>query len=247
MSKSNGSLMEGFILVFGTGFGIGLLGSLHCIGMCGPLALALPVGSQKGLARALDILAYNLGRALTYAGIGVLVGLIGHQLTLWGWQQALSIGAGLLMIASLAGQRLSWGRLPGLGKWHGRIAHALVSNLKRARGPGAMLGIGLLNGLLPCGLVYVGLLAAIAMGTTARSATLMFAFGLGTLPALAGMMAAGSLMGPSVRQRFHRMVPLAVILIATLLILRGMNLGVPYLSPRILPSGQPEMCHQPPG
>ena len=86
--------MDGLWLSFGTGFSIGLLGSLHCIGMCGPLALALPVHRLSGWTRVGGILAYNLGRTLTYACLGALFGIIGQQFMLWGWQQALSITAG---------------------------------------------------------------------------------------------------------------------------------------------------------
>ncbi len=237
--------MDGLWLSFGTGFSIGLLGSLHCIGMCGPLALALPVHRLAGWTRVGGILAYNLGRTLTYACLGALFGIIGQQFMLWGWQQALSITAGILMLLFLFGRYASWANWPMLGRLQAKISTAIATRLGSASSPPALLAVGLLNGLLPCGLVYVAILAAIPMGNVARSATLMAAFGLGTIPAMAGLMMTGQLIGPSARRTFNRAVPYFVALVAVLLILRGLNLGIPFVSPKTPSPTHPEMCHDP--
>jgi sulfite exporter TauE/SafE len=237
--------MDGLWLSFGTGFSIGMLGSLHCIGMCGPLALALPIHRLNGWARTGGILAYNLGRTLTYASLGALFGIIGRQFTLWGWQQALSITAGILMLLFLFGRYASWSSWPLPGRLQASIGTAIATRLGHAASPPALLAVGLLNGLLPCGLVYVAVLAAIPMGTVARSATLMAAFGLGTIPTMAGLMLTGQLIGPAARRTFNRIVPYFVALVAVLLILRGLNLGIPFVSPMTPSPTHPEMCHDP--
>lgn len=237
--------MDGLWLSFGTGFSIGLLGSLHCIGMCGPLALALPVHRLTGWARGGGILAYNLGRTVTYASLGALFGIIGQPFMLWGWQQALSITAGILMLLFLFGRSAAWTAWPFLGRLQANVSTAIATRLGQATTPSALLAVGLLNGLLPCGLVYVAVLAAIPMGTVARSATLMGAFGLGTLPAMAGLMLTGQWIGPSARRMFNRSVPYFVAFVAILLILRGLSLGIPFVSPKTPSPTHPEMCHDP--
>lgn len=238
-------LMEGMYLSLVAGFGIGLVGSLHCLGMCGPLALALPVAPQPGWRRTTGILAYNLGRAATYALLGVLFGLAGRQFHLWGLQQALSIGAGLFLLVMVVTRWSAANRIPGLSALHARITATLGRWLKQSTHTGSLFGFGMLNGLLPCGLVYVALVSAVAVGDVARSALLMFAFGLGTLPAMAGLMAVGRWIQPSVRRNINRLVPYSIGVLAMILVLRGLNLGIPFISPKMPAGDTTEMCHKP--
>ena len=214
---------------------LGLAGSLHCVGMCGPIALALPrpPGSTQSLLAGR--LLYNLGRALTYAAMGAVFGLLGQSLLLAGWQRGLSITAGVLILAYVLSTWL------GKGRWSlesaalrfiAPVQHTLGRLLKRTS-TGGLLAVGLLNGLLPCGLVYVALAGAAATGSAWGGAGFMFIFGLGTLP----MMLAISLVGPSLygrfRGRFQRVIPIALSVMAVLFILRGLELGIPYVSPNL--------------
>ena len=213
---------------------LGLAGSLHCVGMCGPLAIALPHAPGSSATSVLGgRLLYNLGRVLTYAALGALFGLLGQTLLMAGWQRALSISAGVLILAYLLSARL------GRGRWSlesaalrvvAPVQRVLGRLLKQASARG-LLAIGLLNGLLPCGLVYVALAGAAATGAAWSGAAFMAAFGLGTVP----MMLALSLAGPSIyrrfRGRFQAVIPLALGVMAVLLILRGLELGIPYVSP----------------
>jgi len=215
---------------------LGLAGSLHCVGMCGPIALALPRGSGTGPGHLLaGRLLYNLGRTLTYAGMGSVFGLLGQSLLLAGWQRGLSIAAGVLILAYLLSRGL------GRGRWSlESAALRLIAPVQRSLGrllnqssSGGLLVIGLLNGLLPCGLVYVALAGAAATGSVWGGALFMVLFGLGTTP----MMLAISLAGPSLygrlRGRFQRVIPLALGVMAVLFILRGLELGIPYVSPNL--------------
>lgn len=211
------------------GFILGFFGSLHCAGMCGPLALALPSHSNSKNRFILGRLAYNFGRLATYDLLGLLSGLAGHALLLAGVQRWLSIGLGLALLAGLSTSR----RLA-----LSRPATALVARLKscmsglmRRRALSSLTLLGFLNGFLPCGLVYVACTAAAVAGTPLAGLVSMVAFGLGTMPMLLAISLSGRLVPVSLRLRLVKAVPFAVCGLAALLILRGLSLGIPYLSP----------------
>ncbi len=227
---------------------IGLFGSFHCIGMCGPIALALPVQKNKTTDLIIGRVLYNVGRAITYAAIGVVFGLIGQSLSLAGLQQSVSIFAGVLILLMVL--------LPS--KYAQRIyllkpAYGFTNFLKRKFGAlfrrksiGTTFYIGLLNGFLPCGLVYIAVAGAIASGNFLDGATYMFVFGLGTLPMMLAFSLAGNFIGLNVRKYINKMIPAFMIVLAFLFILRGMNLGIPYISPMLQSpdiSSEAVICH----
>jgi sulfite exporter TauE/SafE len=216
-------------------FMIGLVGSFHCIGMCGPIALALPIQSDQPFKLFASRILYNVGRALTYAVIGVIFGLIGQSLSLAGFQQSVSVIAGVLILVMVL--------LPS--KYSQKLyllkpAYGFTNFLKRKFGlllkqksVASTFLIGLLNGFLPCGLVYVAVAGAIAMGSPLEGASYMFLFGLGTLPVMLTVSLAGNFIGLNVRKKINRVIPAFMIVLAFLFILRGMNLGIPYISPQL--------------
>jgi sulfite exporter TauE/SafE len=220
-------------------FTLGLFGSLHCAGMCGPLALALPRGNDGTRRLMLGRIAYNAGRTLTYAAIGALFGLAGQTLILAGVQRWLSIALGVLLLAG-------WfvfkkGRLSGMiARVTNRLAAPMKSLLRRPS-PSSLLLLGLMNGLLPCGLVYVAAAGAAATGSAAEGAAYMGVFGAGTVPMLLAISLSGSLVPMGLRLKLLKAVPFTVMALAALLILRGMSLGIPYISPDL--SGQGSCCH----
>jgi hypothetical protein len=223
-----------------TGFILGLLGSFHCAGMCGPLALALPAIGNSRSSFVLGRLAYNFGRLATYSLLGLLAGLAGHALLLAGIQRWLSIGLGLALLAGLlTSRRLAFSR----------PATALVAQLKsrmsgllRRRALSSLALLGLLNGLLPCGLVYIACTTAAVAGTPLDGLVSMAAFGLGTFPMLLAISLSGRLVPISLRLRLVKAVPFAVCGLAALLILRGLSLGIPFLSPEFSLTGA-ACCH----
>ena len=224
-----------------TAFVLGLAGSLHCAGMCGPLALAPPAACNGPWGFALGRVAYNLGRILTYCALGLVFGLLGKTLWLAGIQRWASIALGLALLTGLF-----TARMVGLS----RPVTAAVERLKsgmagllRRRGFGGSLLLGLLNGLLPCGLVYVACAGATMTGGLLGGVQYMAVFGLGTVPMLLAIGLSGRLVPVSVRLKLRRAVPVSVFLLATLLILRGMALGIPYLSPD-LGHGAMSCCHR---
>lgn len=222
-----------FMLLALTGLSIGFLGSLHCLGMCGPLALSF-TGSQKSAwSRWQSIGFYNFGRSITYGFMGLILGLVGNQFALAGYQRGLSIAAGCLVLFFLFYTYVYKGRWSLKPLWTQQVQAGLSRLLSKPRNAWYHLQVGLLNGWLPCGLVYLALASALATGSILKSATLMFFFGLGTIPLMAGLMYAGKFMSAALRTRLLAVVPYFILLAALILVLRGLNLGIPLLSPAV--------------
>lgn len=228
-------------------FTIGLLGSLHCIGMCGPIALALPVPGHGVGGRLWAAVLYNVGRATTYATLGILFGTIGQAVWMIGLQQSFSIILGVFILLLVA-VPLIVSTFTGTPKFYNRAIAKLQGAMGRQfkkHGFVSLFVIGLLNGLLPCGFVYIGLAGAAATGHWYTGSAYMALFGLGTLPVMATLVVVKNQVSLSVRRSLGKILPYAMVLIGTLFILRGMNLGIPYLSPKANPAAQPvEYCKQ---
>ena len=189
----------------GTGIVMGVLGSLHCLGMCGPIALGLPIAKARP-AFVAGRLLYNIGRVTTYVLLGGLFGLVGMLAVLAGYLQALSIGVGVLMIAAavvmFVGRRLT--TLSTLLSRAVQGLFAWIPKLYQRGGSLAMFAVGGLNGLLPCGLVYAALGVAATSGTTSGAMQFMAAFGLGTVPAMFAVSLMPRLMQPQWRARLQK-------------------------------------------
>lgn len=224
-----------------TAFGLGLFGGLHCAGMCGPLLLALPQSRMPEPRFVVQKLIYHAGRILTYTLLGVVFGLIGKTLFLAGLQRWVSIGLGLILVTGvLFSPRFL--QAPWVFKALGLLKSGMGS-LLRSPGPVSQLFLGALNGLLPCGLVYVAAAGSLATGGILAGAGYMILFGAGTLPALLAVSFAGRLFAPSLRARLRRLAPAAVAILGGLLIARGLSLGIPYLSPDLQASAATPHCH----
>lgn len=221
------------MLFFYTAITLGFLGSFHCIGMCGPIALALPVHHFGILKKHTGILLYQLGRLFTYSTLGLLFGLMGQAFFPAGFQQGLSVGMGVLILLAMLAGRLNRLPVPHLAALHRLIARlkAGLLHLFRKKGLGFLFLTGLLNGLLPCGLVYIGIAGAAATGNYVRGTLFMLGFGLGTLPAMYAVAILGQFVNSHARSQVRKALPVIITSMALLLILRGLNLGIPYLSP----------------
>lgn len=214
-------------------FVLGLVGSLHCLGMCGPIVLVLPGSLRERWGFLFSRLLYNFGRAITYAFMGLIVGLIGQSIALAGYQQWLGIIAGTLMVLSvLLPGKLMRHILPA--RHYDRAIEALKSRLGRLLGSSSqssLFTIGLLNGFLPCGLVYMALAGSLTMGSSPGSALYMFVFGMGTLPVMFAASYASGLITGEVRRKITRLIPVGIVVLGLLFILRGLSLGIPFISP----------------
>ena len=214
-------------------FTIGVIGSFHCVGMCGPIALALPLKDDGLYSKFIGTLLYNSGRIVTYTLFGVAMGIIGQSISLLGFQQGLSIAAGTIILLLVILPRL----FPAQFKTK-NAATLFFEKIRKTFGKlffkknqSTLFAIGFLNGLLPCGMVYLALAGATATGSIAKSMVFMAAFGAGTLPVMWTISFWGNYINVNIRQRIRKIYPYMMMLMACLLILRGMGLGIPYVSP----------------
>ncbi len=212
---------------------LGLLGSLHCVGMCGPIAFMLPVDRSNSFKKVSQIGMYHFGRLLAYSIIGLVFGLVGKSLYIFGIQQQLSIIIGVLMIVVVL--------LPhkAIGKYNlSKPLYKIISKVKTGLGKAlkkktadTFLTIGFLNGFLPCGLVYMAVFGAVATGSLLEGSLYMILFGVGTIPLMTSAIYLGKFLNSTIKQRIQKAIPVFVVIIGLLFILRGLGLGIPYLSP----------------
>lgn len=201
--------------------------------MCGPIAFALPVDRDSKFKMVLQTGLYHLGRLLTYALTGLLFGLLGKGLFLAGFQQRLSILVGAIMIALVLIPTRTLNKYAfskPIYRFIGMVKSKFGIYLKK-KNTGAFFTIGFLNGFLPCGLVYMALVGAIASGAAWEGSGYMFVFGLGTVPMMTLAVFAGNFLKISVRNKIQKAIPVVVVIIGLLFILRGLGLGIPYISP----------------
>lgn len=212
---------------------IGLIGSFHCIGMCGPIVVALPLRNHNLISKISGAVLYNSGRVITYSILGILFGLLGRGIHLAGFQQWTSILLGVTMIISILFPFFFREKIT-IGNLFTGFSARLIIRLRKLfsdRSYFSLLMIGLLNGLLPCGLVYVAIAGAISSGTVLTGILFMMLFGIGTIPLLLVATFASDAIGQRVRSKMQRVVPYFVFLLGVLFILRGMSLGIPFISP----------------
>lgn len=226
---------------------LGFMGSLHCVGMCGPIAFMLPVDRTSNIKKFTQIFIYHFGRLLSYGILGLVFGFLGKGLSVFGMQQKLSIAIGVLMIIIVLIPYKSFNKF-NLSKpiytIIGKIKSSLGKELQK-KTPDTFLTIGFLNGLLPCGLVYMALFGAIAMESPTKGSLYMILFGAGTIPLMTTAIYFSSILKNGAKQKIQKLIPIFAIVIGTLFILRGLGLGIPYVSPKpvteIVSSGME--CH----
>lgn len=212
---------------------LGLMGSLHCVGMCGPIAFMLPVDQSNNYKKFGQIFIYHFGRLMAYGIIGLVFGFLGKGLSIFGAQQKLSIAIGVLMILVVLIPYKTFNKYnlsKPIYKVISKVKNQLGKELKK-KSPDTFLTIGFLNGFLPCGLVYMALFGAIAMGNALQGSLYMMLFGLGTVPLMTIAIYFSGLLKGGIRQKVQKAIPVFVVVIGLLFILRGLGLGIPYVSP----------------
>ena len=212
----------------------GLISSLHCIGMCGPIAMMLPVNRNNPAEKVIQILIYHIGRLTAYASLGLIFGLLGRGFYMAGIQQQLSIAVGILMIVIVVVPEREFMKY-NFSKPVYRLLSKIKSNLGnqfKRKSPDAFFTIGLLNGFLPCGLVYAALFGAIAMQNLTLSVTYMILYGIGTVPMMSAVVYLSNLLSIPVRNKLQKIILIVVIFIGIMFIFRGLGLDIAYLSPR---------------
>lgn len=218
-------------------FFMGLFGSVHCAFMCGPLVLALPAAGKSGWMVVVNRVIYQVGRILTYAVLGLILGYIGNSIAVKGWQQAISlITGGFLILMGLF--NLFSRHFPGVIRRQQQIMQPVIRKMGFwLYKPGGSWMAGVLNGLLPCGMVYMALAAALNADTVLGGAWFMIFFGLGTFPMMIGIALLGSVVKGRLHFNMSRWLPVMLLIMGLWFLLRGANLDIPMLSPLIYPEG----------
>lgn len=214
-------------------FIFGLISSFHCVGMCGPIAMMLPVDRSNEAKKITQIITYHIGKLTAYGTLGLIFGLLGRSFYLAGMQQQLSIIVGILMIlVAIIPERI-------FAKYNfSKPVYKVITKVKSSLGQQfknksykSLFTIGLLNGFLPCGMVYVALFGAIAMQNVSLGIAYMILFGIGTIPMMVAVVYASGLISFSFRGTIQKAIPLVAVIIGMLFIIRGLGLDIPYLSP----------------
>jgi sulfite exporter TauE/SafE len=210
----------------------GLIGSFHCVGMCGPIAFMIPIDRQRKVRGIWQTTLYHGGRIFSYSLIGALFGLLGKGFYFFGLQQQISIVVGLVMILSILAPKLfsRFSITKPIFRFTNTIKNALGQSLKRKESS-TFFTIGFLNGLLPCGLVYMAMIASLTSTSVWEGMLYMALFGLGTVPLMSAMVILGNLTSYINRQKIQKVIPYAVVIIGFVFVLRGLGLGIPYISP----------------
>ncbi len=217
-----------------SGFALGFLTSFHCVGMCGPIAIAIPLHGKHKWQNLFGGILYNLGRTTTYIIFGFIFGLLGQSLGALGFQRWVSIIAGSMMIITVLSPFFFKFNFNTSGIFNSLFSKVKIA-LKRLfsiRSFGGLYLIGLLNGLLPCGPLYMAFIISTGTGNAIGATIFMLMFGLGTIPLLFSITVLGNFISIPVRNRIKNLFPVLIVMIGLLFILRGLNLGIPYLSPK---------------
>ena len=214
-------------------FIFGLISSFHCVGMCGPIAMMLPVYINNEAKKVTQIITYHIGKLTAYGILGLIFGLLGRSFYLAGMQQQLSIIVGVLMIVvALVPEKI-------FAKYNfSKPVYKIISKVKSSLGQQfknksykSLFTIGLLNGFLPCGMVYVAIFGAIAMQSVSLGIVYMLLFGIGTIPMLTAVIYISNVLSFSFRGTLQKIIPVVAVVIGMLFIIRGLGLDIPYLSP----------------
>jgi len=232
--------------MFLSAFLLGLISSFHCVGMCGPLAMSVPVQHLPTTQKSLSILLYHLGRIVTYSLLGLLFGILGRHIFIAGIQQKASIVLGSIILFVVIYQRL-FGKSfnpPFIQPFTDKL-YSIIRVLWGKHSISGTYLLGMANGLLPCGMVYFAIAGALSSVSVQDSIVFMFLFGVGTLPLMLSVHFTGtSLLSFTVRSKVRKLVPFFLATLGVLLILRGLNLGIPFISPQLAAeTGTAIPCH----
>lgn len=224
-------------MLLGAAFILGVFSSLHCVGMCGPIALATPIIRKNVLTEIISRILYNMGRTSTYVLLGLLAGIVGSGFHWGGVQQWVSILSGSIILV--------WLIIPRTNPENWKIirTHSLMGVIKNKIGYFfqhtnflSIFLIGLLNGMLPCAMVFMAIAGAITSPSVIDGMLYMLFFGLGTWPLMLVLTSAWQLVTPKFKTASRKYIPYLIGLIGVLLIVRGLGLGIPYLSPDLSPA-----------
>ncbi len=225
---------------------LGFLGSLHCIGMCGPLAAGmLGRKNENGIQALWSALGYNVGRTIGYIIIGLLFGLIGSMVAFAGIQKAISIGLGVIMVLFFLFS-INPDHLISNHRWlrtfYAKVSTALARLTQKTTHVPA-ISLGFINGFLPCGLVYLAVAGALSLSNIWGSMGFMMFFGLGTFPAMMAMSMSHKMVSIKNRISMRKIYPIVTLVMGVYLIYRGLMSEMPLELNFFEALKNPVMCH----
>jgi len=227
-------------------FTLGIFGSLHCLGMCGPLAMTAQTHHlTTRLTTFYHAISYNLGRTLGYMFLGIIFGIFGSVLAFAGLQKLVSIGLGIVLILMFlfSVQPDNWiSKNKYISKVYFYISKSLGQLLKKTKTTSGW-SLGILNGFLPCGLVYLALAGAISLQNVWGSMGFMLFFGFGTLPAMFMLMMSSHWLKPQWRLSLKKLYPVITLCMGAYLLYRGIFSSTPIELNFIEALQNPIMCH----
>lgn len=206
---------------------IGFLGGFHCVVMCGPLVLYLR--HKRNTYGIPEFVLHQFGRLLGYAILGGIAGWVGFGFSLVSLHRYVSILLGVLLLYSSLSTLFSFPYFLSLN--HLFKVNSRIGSLFGRLSTTSIVSLGLLNALLPCGLVYTALAASTALFDPIKSMLFMGLFGLGTVPALVLSYSISTSTFIAKQKRFRVVLPITTALVGVLLILRGLTIGIPFVSP----------------
>lgn len=224
-------------------FTMGLMSSFHCIGMCGPIALALPVQKGNQWQKFAGLSIYNIGRAISYAMLGAIIGSVGSSLIWIGYLRYLSVLAGILMLAYVfwPSKLDQYFHPPKFWQQTVNQVKKGMSEMLRSRKMHGWLGLGILNGLLPCGMVYLALISSVATGSIFGGGIYMLLFGIGTLPMMMTVGFCKNWFTPALRSRMRKLTPVMLAVAGIWLVGRGIFIEYPLVGSGS--SAEITICH----
>lgn len=227
-------------------FTLGFFGSLHCIGMCGPLALAVQSSKKvQGSAAFFSSLQYNTGRTIGYVSLGLLFGILGSAASFGGVQRGVSILLGVVMVLfflfSINPDHLI-SKVPAISRFYTSISQKLFGLLRKSEKVPSLY-LGTINGFLPCGLVYIAIAGAISLSNIWGSIGFMLFFGLGTFPAMIGVTLGHQAVSQKLRMSLKRLYPIITLVMGAYLIYRGLMSKLPLELDFFEALRNPVMCH----
>ncbi len=226
-------------------FTMGLMSSFHCIGMCGPIALASPVNKTNSFTSFLSRVLYNGGRIFIYALIGLIIGWIGSSLSLLYFQQKVSVISGIIILLSLIPafniEKQLGGKVYPVFAYFKKPFQQLIMQKSFT----SILLLGIINGLLPCGMIYMAAAGAFSSSNIWEGMTFMIFFGLGTTPMMFAISSAYQLISNPVKNRIKKILPVFVFIVGVIFIIRGLNLDVPFIGSPVMQNGAITECTTP--
>lgn len=216
-----------------SGFMLGLLGSFHCSAMCGPIALSVPQNHNSGLSFLSGRLVYNFGRIVSYSFLGLIFGFFGDRINIFGLQQSLTITVGVFILMSVIFSKPRKKLFTNINFISKLFIYYKIffTKMFRIRNGSSFLMFGIMNGLLPCGFVYIALSGAMITADVLSGSVYMMLFGLGTVPMMLSVSVFGNRLNINTRRRISKLIPVLTVILGFLFIIRGLNLGIPYISP----------------